>query len=58
MKKEQSPCVGCTRVSNPSGCENKNCKVWKAWFLRNWANIHGYGQKYGLIKGDNYEMEK
>lgn len=47
MKGCVSPCVGCTRVSNPSGCENKNCKVWKAWFLRRWAGIYAYGQKYG-----------
>lgn len=42
-----SPCEGCTRVANPKGCENKNCKEWKAWFLRRWAVIYAYGRKYG-----------
>ena len=43
-----SPCVGCTRVSDPNGCENKNCKDWKGWFLRRWAGIYAYGQQNGL----------
>ena len=40
-----SPCVGCVRVKEPDKCENKNCKVWKAWFLRRWAEIYAYGQR-------------
>ncbi len=42
-----SPCENCTRVQNPKGCENKNCKDWKAWFLRRWAQIHAYGVRHG-----------
>ncbi len=47
MKRRESPCVGCTRVQNPAGCENKTCKAWKIWFLHRWAEIYRYGQKYG-----------
>ena len=43
-----SPCLGCTRVSDPGDCENKTCKAWKAWFLRRWAGIHAYGRRCGL----------
>ena len=49
------PCTGCTRVANPAGCENKNCKVWKSWFLRRWAAIYAYGRRYG--KDERNEME-
>ncbi|MBR4017428.1 MAG: hypothetical protein IKK11_06420 [Oscillospiraceae bacterium] len=45
MQKTVSPCEKCTRVSNPDKCENKLCKEWKAWFLRQWAGIYQYGQK-------------
>ena len=41
-----SPCKECTRVANPDACENKNCKYWKAWFLRRWSGIYAYGQQY------------
>ena len=46
MKDHNSPCKTCTRVCNPDGCENKNCKFWKAWFLGRWRNIYRYGQQY------------
>lgn len=47
IKKEVSPCESCVRVACPDACENKNCKLWKSWFLRHWAAIYGYGRKYG-----------
>lgn len=31
-----SPCLRCTRVRDPRNCENKNCQVWRAWFLKSW----------------------
>ena len=49
-KRNCSPCVNCTRVANPECCENKNCKLWKSWFLRRWGAIYGYGRRYGLGK--------
>lgn len=51
-EKNCSPCVNCTRVVNPRDCENKNCKLWKAWFLRRWAAIYSYGRQCGLGKGN------
>ena len=50
MVTKEYPCTGCTRVLNPEACENKNCKIWKAWFLRHWAAIYGFGRRYGLQK--------
>ena len=47
MKKQTSPCEGCTRVQDPGKCENKTCKIWRAWFLHRWAEIYRYGQRYG-----------
>ena len=39
----KSPCLHCTRVKDPSNCENKTCKEWQAWFISRWeamrANI-------------------
>ena len=32
----RNPCVGCTRVVDPSLCENKRCKPWQNWFLSGW----------------------
>ncbi len=45
MKKiyaDPSPCLICTRVKDPENCENKHCKVWRAWFLRRWSLIHRF----------------
>ena len=56
IRNEKSPCEGCTRVSDPTMCDNKNCKLWKAWFQRRWSLIHGYGKKY--LREGAHEMEK
>lgn len=47
-----SPCESCSRVLDPDGCENKNCKFWKAWFLRRWADIYHYGRLHGIRKNE------
>ena len=52
-EKSVSPCEHCTRVRDPGACENKSCKVWKAWFLRRWAAIYGFGRVYGAGKKGN-----
>ena len=54
---EQSPCRSCTRVKAPGDCENKCCRVWSKWFLKSWADIHGYYQRYGK-KEERNELEK
>lgn len=43
--RDPSPCLTCTRVRDPGNCENKNCRVWQAWFLERWSLIHRYPRK-------------
>ena len=43
--KRPSPCLRCTRVSDPRACENKGCRVWQQWFLERWALIHAYPRR-------------
>ena len=33
------PCDTCTRVKDPKNCENKQCQVWRNWFLRKWEEL-------------------
>lgn len=47
MNKEASPCLTCNRVKDPGNCENKSCRVWGEWFLRQWAQIRGFYEAYG-----------
>lgn len=42
IRKYPSPCLSCTRVAAPRACENKNCKLWRQWFLDRWDLIHQY----------------
>ncbi len=42
MKNPVSPCLTCTRVQNPQECENKNCGVWRRWFIKSWDNFRNY----------------
>jgi len=37
-----SPCLGCNRVPDPDNCDNKNCMLWRRWFLHRWSGIHSY----------------
>ena len=32
------PCTYCSRVANPSNCENKKCVPWQRWFLKKWEH--------------------
>lgn len=34
-----SPCMRCTRVANPRDCDNKDCKVWRTWFVDKWNTM-------------------
>ena len=40
-----SPCLTCTRVANPTECENKSCNVWRQWFVSNWNEMRGYSRQ-------------
>ena len=42
MSYTSSPCLTCARVQDPNHCENKNCGVWRKWFLKSWDDIRGY----------------
>lgn len=37
-----SPCLTCVRVANPTECDNKNCHVWRQWFISSWDRMRGY----------------
>ena len=36
---KMSPCVTCNRVMSPAKCENKNCQVWRQWFISSWDQL-------------------
>lgn len=40
-----SPCTGCLRVQDPNMCENKNCKLWRRWFIGRWNQLRRYPRK-------------
>lgn len=42
QKYRPSPCLSCTRVTNPANCENKLCGTWRQWFLQRWELIRSY----------------
>lgn len=31
-----SPCIYCTKVTDPRACEDKGCPRWQAWFVEKW----------------------
>lgn len=39
MEKKVSPCLSCTRVKDPRDCENKNCQLWRRWFIGRWEAL-------------------
>lgn len=39
---KKSPCLTCTKVTDPKNCENKQCRLWSKWFMERWEQIHGY----------------
>lgn len=34
-----SPCMRCTRVSDPCNCEDKSCARWRRWFVESWDSL-------------------
>ncbi len=55
-QKPEYPCRGCTRVEEPTKCENKQCRPWRCWFFSRWEQIHGYYTE--ASREENYELEK
>ena len=39
MARKVSPCMYCTRVPDPRACENKNCMLWRSWFIERWETM-------------------
>ena len=36
MAENLCPCTYCSKVANPSNCDNKKCVPWQRWFLQKW----------------------
>jgi hypothetical protein len=54
MKKwKESPCQNCLRVANPKACDNKDCCLWRRWFLSRWEQLR---KLYGK-EGEEHELE-
>lgn len=47
----KSPCLTCTRVKNPSNCENKLCNDWQNWFIERWDEMRAsiYSEAMPLV---------
>lgn len=39
------PCRNCYQVADPVACENKDCKLWRAWFIAHWNELRKRAQK-------------
>ena len=39
------PCRNCTRVRNPVACDNKECQVWRQWFVERWDQMRTYPRR-------------
>ncbi len=33
------PCKNCSRVCDPTACDNKRCGPWRNWFIRRWEKL-------------------
>jgi len=38
-KWKESPCTHCSRVTNWARCDNKDCALWRKWFLNRWQQL-------------------
>lgn len=47
----KSPCLTCTKVKDPSQCENKSCVEWRKWFMHEWERLRYPHLQY--IKKEN-----
>jgi len=34
-----SPCMCCTKVKDPTVCDNKDCRQWQRWFIEKWNEM-------------------
>ena len=47
--RKESPCVSCKRVNDPRNCKNKECALWRAWFIEKWNEMRR-GKKNDMPK--------
>lgn len=47
---QPSPCIGCTRVSDPNGCDDKRCVPWRRWFVRRWDQMYGAYRRTAQVR--------
>lgn len=50
-----SPCLTCVKVDDPSDCENKYCPQWRSWWLKRWRNLRRNCGIYQAEKADTAE---
>ncbi len=34
-----SPCLRCVRVADPVACEDKDCALWRRWYIKKWEDM-------------------
>ncbi len=35
----KSPCMGCVKVANAAECDNKDCALWRKWYIQRWNDM-------------------
>ncbi len=48
------PCGGCLRCGSPQQCEDKRCRAWRSWFVKQWDETVARLRR----KEGSYELEK
>lgn len=38
-KMKACPCLHCQRVAEPEKCDNKDCALWRHWFVERWDEV-------------------
>ena len=39
LKLKECPCIRCKRVAEPEKCDNKECALWRHWFIERWDQL-------------------
>lgn len=39
MQRKESPCLRCRKVADPEKCDNKECPLWRHWFMERWDQM-------------------
>ena len=47
----ESPCIACNKVKDPADCENKNCNIWRKWFISKWKTFNAFSEKWSKENG-------